>query len=154
MEHFTKQEWTQHIHQVLADKRVFQSKVDVKNRTFALFAADTFRRSGHEVLIDILPTETGVSSLVLTIYPNKNSLEFTLRRDVEIQGIVQQIYQSNCKKVTVRGCGTVIQSLFKIMDWALHSGWYLDNTILNSLTQHKETNKQHNTTLCVVIRKG
>tara|TARA_B100000795_G_scaffold264688_1_gene245486 strand:+ start:217 stop:681 length:465 start_codon:yes stop_codon:yes gene_type:complete len=154
MEHFSKQEWSQHIHQVLADGRTFQSKVNVENRIFALFAADTFRRNGHEVLVDIMPTETGISSLIITIFPIKKCIEFTLRRDIKLKDIIQQIEQSNCTKVSLRGCGTVIHSLFQIMDWALHSGWYVDNTIMNTLTQQKETIKQRNTTLYIVIRKG
>ena len=154
MEHFTKQEWCNRIDKVLTEKRIFQYKVDIENRIFALFAADSFRRQGHEVIIDIMPTETGISSLVLTIFPIKNFIEFTLRRNDQSINIIQQINQSNYTKVSLRGCGTVIHTIFEIMDWALHSGWYVDNTLMSTLTQQYESKKQRNTTLHIVIRKG
>ena len=154
MEHFTKQEWCNRIDKVLTEERTFQHKVDIEKRIFALFAADSFRRQGHEVIIDIMPTETGISSLLLTIFPIKNFIEFTLRRNDQSINIIQQINQSNCTKVSLRGCGTVIHTIFEIMDWALHSGWYVDNTLMSTLTQQHESKKQRNTTLHIVIRKG
>lgn len=149
-----KQDWVRRIQQVLESGKPFRYITTEGKKIFVLFAADTFRRSGHEVSIDIAPTETGISSLIITIFPSKNFIEFTLRRNDEPTVIIQQISDSNCTKVSLRGCGTVIHSLFQIMDWALHSGWYVDKTMMSTLTQQKETTKQRNTTLHIIIRKG
>lgn len=149
-----KQDWIQHIQQVLGTNAPFRYKTIESNKLFVLFAADTFRRSGHEVCIDIVPTETCVTSLIITIFPQKSLIEFTLRRNDEPNTIIQQIHHSKCTQVSLRGCGTVIRSLFKILDWALHSGWYIENTVMSTLTQHTDTTKQRNTTLHVIIRKG
>lgn len=149
-----KQDWVQRIEQVLATNHPFQCKATLGNKIYILFAADSFRRHGHEVIIDIVPTETQISCLSVTIFPAKIFIEFTLRRHDEPQAIIEQIIDSKCTKVSLRGCGTVIFKLFKIMDWALHSGWYLDNTMMSTLTQQKDTTKQRNTTLHIIIRKG
>tara|TARA_B110001452_G_scaffold225526_1_gene199515 strand:+ start:3436 stop:3906 length:471 start_codon:yes stop_codon:yes gene_type:complete len=149
-----KQDWIQRIQEVIAHNIPFQYQTITGNKLFVLFAADTFRRSGHEVCIDIVPTESRISCLIITIFPKKTSIEFTLRRHDEPHAIIQQIINSNCTKVSLRGCGTVVYSVFQIMDWALHSGWYVDNTMMSTLTQQKTMTKQRNTTLHIVIRKG
>jgi len=149
-----KQDWVQRIEQVLALNIPFQFKAILGNKLYILFAADSFRRHGHEVIIDIVPTEKQISCLVITIFPTKQFIEFTLRRHDEPQAIIEQIIDSKCTQVSLRGCGTVIFKLFEIMDWALHSGWYLDKTMMSTLTQRKETIKQRNTTLHIIVRKG
>jgi len=149
----SKQDWIQCIQQVLVTDSPFQYKATI-DKLFILFAADQFRRNGNEVNIDIMPTETGISCLMITIFPKKTSLECTLRRDDEPSAIVQQIIDSNCTTVVLRGCGTVIQKLFLIIDWALHSGWYVENTMMSTLTQQTPTTKNYNTTLNISIKKG
>ena len=149
-----KQDWIQHIRKILATDSPFCYRAITENKIFALFAADTFRRCGHEVTIDIVPTQYNIACLILTIFPKKTFIEFTLRRNDEPQKIISQIIKSKCTKVSLRGCGTVIQSLFEIMNWALHNGWYTDNTVISTLTYQTESSKQRNTTLNIVIRKG
>lgn len=154
MQNTPKQNWIQRIQQVLSTDKPFQYKTIAGEKLLVLFAADTFRRSGHEVCIDIVPTEKRISSLIITIFPKKTLIEFTLRRSDNYADIVTKIKNSNCTKVSIRGCGTVITTLLQVSDWALHSGWYLENTVMSTLTQQKETTKQRNTTLHIVIRKG
>lgn len=149
-----KQEWIQHIRKILATDSPFCYRGITENKIFILFAADTFRRRGHEVTIDIVPTQFSISCLIITILPKKTFIEFTLRRKDEPQEIIRQIIKSKCTKVSLRGCGTAIQALFEIMNWALHNGWYTDNTIISTLTHQSESSKQRNTTLNIVIRKG
>jgi hypothetical protein len=111
MQHPTtgKQKWIQHIREILATGSPFCYKAITENKILLLFAADTFRRCGHEVTIDIVPTQYSISCLILTILPKKTFIEFTLRRNDEPQEIISQIIKSNCTKVSLRGCGTVIQ---------------------------------------------
>jgi hypothetical protein len=154
MQQTPKQDWIQYIQNILAGGHPFHRKVTGPNKIFILFAADTFRRSGHEVTIDIVPTESHISCLIVTIFPTKSFIEFTLRRNNKPTDIIQQITDSQCTQVSLRGCGTVINTLFQIMDWSLHHGWYVEKTTMSTLTQQKETYQQRNTTLNIVIRKG
>jgi len=154
MEQFSKQEWIHYIGKILLDNEPFQYKTTSQNNLFILFAADSFRRNGHEVLVDIAPTELHVSCITISIFPNKTCIEFTLRYNDKPSDIIQQIIDSKCTTVSLRGCGTVVQSILKILDYVLHSGWYIDNTIMSTLTQQKETTKQRNTALHVVVKKG
>ena len=150
----TKNYWILHIQQILTNGLPFQYKTTDSNQIFVLFAADIFRRSGHRVCIDILPTELGVCCLVVTIFPLKTCIEFTLRRNDDPATIINQLKNSNFTFVSLRGCGTVINTLLTIMDWALHSGWYVEKTTMSTLThQITSVSKQRNTALHIVIKR-
>jgi len=149
-----KQDWVQQIQQVLTNGIPFQYNTTNGNKIFVLFAADTFRRNGHRVCIDILPTESRVCGLIVTIFPLKNCIEITLRRSDDPVNIIQHIQDCNSELVSLRGCGTVIHTLFSILDWALHSGWYLDTTTMSTLSQETGASTQRNTALHVIIKKG
>ena len=150
----SKQEWMQYIQKTLTSGQTFHFKTTFGNKLLVLFAADTFRRNGYEVRVEIIPTEIQTSSLLILIFPRKNTKEFTLRHNDDPSDIITQIKDSKCTIVSLRACGTTVALLFQILDTKLHSGWYIDNTIMNTLTQQKDTYKKRNTVLHVVIRKG
>lgn len=151
-----KQEWVQRIEQVLAEGRVFVYKTMDDNKTAFLFAVDVFRRLNYVVSVDIEPTEYGKSCLYVTILPQKGYYEYTLRREDDPTHVIQDIRsKSTAQTISIRGCGTVINSMFRVLDWALHNGWFVDKTFMSTLTQTlSNQSKQRNTTLNVVIRRG
>jgi uncharacterized membrane protein len=63
--------------------------------------------------------------------------------------------QPTIEVVTIRGCGTVLNTVCKVVEIALHTGWFVEKNVLNTLTQTGTDNiKQRNTTLLVVLRRG
>ena len=51
------------------------------------------------------------------------ALEFTVRRDQTAESILQAMSQTMVRVVTVRGCGTVLNTVCKVVEVALHTGW-------------------------------
>ena len=151
-----KQEWVNHIDQVLSAGNVFVHKTTDDNKSVFLFAVDVFRRLNHDITINIEPTEHGKACLCVTISPLKGYYEYTLRRDDNPHEIIRMIMSNkDAKTVSIRGCGTVINSLFKIIDSAIHNGWFVEKTFMSTLTQTlTNQTKQRNTTLNVVIQRG
>lgn len=151
-----KQEWVNRIEKVLSEGHVFTQKTMDPNKSAFLFAVDVFRRLNHSVTINIEPTEYGKVALHVTISPLKTYFEFTLRRDDNPQSVIDSIMRNtSANKISIRGCGTVINSLFEILDWALHNGWFVDKSFMSTLTQTlANQTKQRNTTLNVVIHRG
>ena len=80
-------------------------------------------------------------------------MEFTLRREDRPIDIINQCNRRGIEQVSIRGCGTVINSLFVIADWALHNGWFVEKNVMSTLTQVTETQVKHrNTTLHLVMK--
>jgi len=149
-----KYDCIQQITDVLIQNKPYVFKTTNGDKTFILFAADTFRRRGHEVHIDIQPTQYYTTTLVVIIHPLKSTTEYTLCRDDNIANIISKIEHSTCTNVTIRACGMAIKSLFAVLDWAVHNGWYVDKTFMSTITQLIDNVKQRNTTLHVTIKKG
>ena len=149
-----KLECIRQISAVLEQNKPYVYKTTMGNKTLILFAADTFRRRGHEVCIDIQPTQFFNTTLTVLIHPLQSIIEFTLRRDDDVASIISKIGNAHFTTVAIRACGTVIQSSFAILDWALHNGWYVEKTFMSTLTQQTEFAKQRNTTLHITIKKG
>ena len=152
---FQKQQWVGHIENILNSGQTFQYRTLAANKSQLLFAADVFRRLNYNVSLAIDPTEFGRASLLITIQPQKKFYEFTMKRDDNPVDIIRKINQPYVHIVSIRGCGTVIDSLFVIIDYALHNGWIIDKTFMSTLTQTLDNNsKQRNTTLQVVLCRG
>jgi len=149
-----KFECIRQISAVLGQNKPYVYTTTTGNKTCILFAADTFRRQGHEVCIDIQPTQFSKTTLTVVIHPLQTTIEFTLRRDDDVADIISKIQHAQYTIVSIRACGTVIRSLFAILDWSLHNGWYIDNTLMSTLTQHVDNTKQRNTALHITIKKG
>lgn len=151
-----KQDWVNRISQVLAEGRIFVHKTTQPNKSAFLFAVDMFRRMNHVVHLSIEPSEHGKACLYVRILPQKGYHEFTLRRNDDPAAIIQAIAgQGQAMCVSIRGCGTVLDSLFEVMDWAIHNGWYVEKTFMSTLTQTlPNKSKQRNTAMNVVIQRG
>jgi hypothetical protein len=151
-----KQDWVNRIQRVLSTDTIFTHKTCEENKAPILFAVDVFRRLNHVVTIHIEPTEFSKACLYITISPNKGYFEFTLRREDNPLQIIETIANhTKATTVSIRGCGTVINSLFTIVDWAIHNGWYVEKTFMSTLTQTiTNQQKQRNTTLNIVIQRG
>ena len=150
-----KQQWVARIESILGAGQTFQHRICEGSKSQLLFAADVFRRLNYDVVMSIDPTEFGKASLLVMIKPLKNFQEFTLRRDDNPYDIIQKIRQPHVHVVSIRGCGTVIDSLFVIVDFALHNGWIINKTFMSTLTQVLDNHaKQRNTTLQIVLHRG
>ena len=150
-----KKEWVQRIESVIAKGQTFFVRVREEDKSQILFAADVFRRRRYDVKISIEPSHTGKAVLHVSIDPNVSALEFTVRRDQTSDSILSAMAPSSVKVVTIRGCGTVVNTVCKVVEFAIHSGWYIEKNVLNTLTQTGTDNiRQRNTTLLVVLRRG
>lgn len=150
-----KQEWVKRIESVLQSGKTFHQKTREGDKTSLLFATDVFRRAGYRIVLDIEPSETQKTCLTVTICSEQNCLEFTLRREDRPIDIINQCNRRGIEQVSIRGCGTVINSLFVIADWALHNGWFVEKNVMSTLTQVTETQVKHrNTTLHLVMKRG
>lgn len=150
-----KKEWVQHIESFLRRGKPFIYKCVQENKAHILFACDYFRRRRHDVKISLEPTPEKNAVLNICIMPARNYLEFTIRRDQTSESIIESIVNDNAAVVSVRGCGIVVNNVCKVVEWAIHNGWYVDNTVLNTLTQISSDNiKQRNTTMMVTLRRG
>ena len=151
-----KQDWVNRIEQVLESGDTFIHKTCDDNKTPLLFAVDVFRRLNHNVSIHIEPTEHMKACLTVIVTLAKGYYEYTLRRDDEPLEIIESIRANkSCNTVSIRGCGTVINSLFTVLDWTLHNGWFVEKTFMSTLTQTAVNHqKQRNTTLNIVMHRG
>lgn len=150
-----KLEWVETIRQTLQTGSAFYTKTTGENKGPILFAADVFRRHNHDVVVEFDATNTGKAALHVTISAEPTCLEFTIRRDDNLEDILTRMMDPNVLCVSVRACGTVINAVCAVVEFAIHRGWYVDKTMMNTLTQISSNNsKQRNTTLHVVIRRG
>lgn len=150
-----KQEWIKHIDTILKNGQTFVVSIADENKAQLLFACDMFRRKKYEVQFDFSPSQTLDLILHITIHPRQCALEFTIRREQTAEEIIEMMLPKNIHYVSVRGCGTVVNTVCKIVQWAIHNGWFVEKTVLNTLTQiNTNSTKQRNTTLLVVLRRG
>ena len=150
-----KQEWIDHIQSILNQGRYFNISYQESSKASLLFAVDVFRRRMHHVTVDLKPTPDGKGALLITISPEQNSLAFTVKRDQSAEEILQRMSDPNITSVSIRGCGTVIDIVCLVVEKAINSGWYVENTHMNTLTQqHSLITKQRNTTMLFVMRRG
>ena len=150
-----KQEWIKHIDTILKNGQTFVVSIADENKAPLLFACDMFRRKKYEVQFDFSPSQTLDLILHITIHPRQCALEFTIRREQTPEEIIEMMLPANKHHVSVRGCGTVVNTVCKIVQWAIHNGWLVEKTVLNTLTQiNSNSTKQRNTTLLVVLRRG
>jgi len=133
----------------------FVGRVLDRNKAPLIFACDVFRRRRHHVTLSLEPSQTGQAVLHVTVGAIPEALEFTVRRDQTAESILEEMSDWNIKTVTVRGCGTVINTVCQVVESAIHNGWFVEKNVLNTLTQTGSDNiKQRNTTLLVVLRRG
>lgn len=150
-----KKEWVAHIESILSKGNSFVYRTQEENKAQILFACDVFRRRRHDVIVDISPSENGRATLNVCISAAISALEFTVRRDQTVEEIIQSMLQPSINLVTIRGCGTVLNTVCRVVEIALHTGWFVEKNVLNTLTQTGTDNiKQRNTTLLVVLRRG
>ena len=150
-----KKEWVAHIQLILDSGQPFVHSTLDQDKASLLFACDIFRRRKHDVHIQLTPSETGYVVLNVCISVQKTALEFTLRRDQRPESIINCMGHPAIRVVTIRGCGTVLNTVCRVVEAALHSGWFIEKNVLNTLTQTSQDNtKQRNTTLLVVLRRG
>jgi len=150
-----KQEWITSIETVLAQGVAFTVSCVDQDKASLLFACDLFRRRNHLVNIQFDPTEQGIVILQVSILPFQNAIECTIKRDQSPEQIIAQMSAHNIQHVSVRGCGTVINTVCVVIQWAIHHGWFIQKTFLNTLIQNGgHNNKQRNTTLMVVLQRG
>mgnify|MGYP001260347316 CR=1 FL=1 len=151
-----KQDWVKSIDAILARGEIFCHRTQESNKAPLLFAADVFRRLNYGVNIAIEPTQYQKAALVVIIHPTKCNFEYTLKRNDNPMDIIEEIYTNPViTTISIRGCGTVINSLFTIIDWSIHNGWYVEKTFMNTLTQTLPSQtKQRNTTMSIVLCRG
>jgi len=150
-----KKEWVVHIKSILEQGRTFVHKTSDYNKAPLLFACDVFRRRNHDVHLEMVPSETGEAVLNVCISYGITAFEFTVRRNQTPESITEAMQQSNLKVVTIRGCGTVINTVCQVVETAIHTGWFIEKNVLNTLTQTSiDDVKQRNTTLLFVLRRG
>lgn len=149
-----KQQWIHSIESVLAQGVAFTVSYTDQDKASLLFACDLFRRRKHWVNIEFSPTEQGILVLHVTILPYQNAIEFTVKRDQLPGEIIEKMRDKNVQYVAVRGCGTVIDTVCTVVQWAIHHGWFVEKTFLNTLVQNGVHSKQRNTTLMTVLHRG
>lgn len=150
-----KQNWIKSIEKTLAQGIAFTVSYPEEDKASLLFACDLFRRRKHSVNIQFDPTQQGVLVLHVSILPFQNSIECTVKRDQTPDDIIEKMSDTNIQHVAVRGCGTVINTVCVVVQWAIHHGWFIEKTFLNTLVQTgSHHNKQRNTTLMVVLQRG
>lgn len=150
-----KLEWVATIRRTLESGMPFYMRTTDENKAPVLFAADVFRRQNHDVVVRLDATASGRAVLHVTISAEPRCLEFTIRREDNLDDILNQMTDPHVLCVSVRACGTVINTVCNVVEFAIHRGWYIDKTIMNTLTQMSNMNsKQRNTTLHVVLRRG
>lgn len=150
-----KKDWVAHIEEILAQGRPFFTRILDNDKAQILFAVDVFRRRRHDVHISLEPSHTQKAILHVAVDPLASAMEFTIRRDQRADSILAQMSPQSVKVVTVRGCGTVVNTVCQVAEAAIHAGWYIEKNVLNTLTQTGTDNiKQRNTTLLIVLRRG
>lgn len=150
-----KQDWIQHIGSVLSQNQPFILSYIDSDKASLIFACDVYRRRKHPVTLHFEATLEGYLNLHVTIMPYQSTIEITVKRDDEVNGIVHQLANPFLETVTIRGCGTVINTVCSAVQYAIHNGWYVDKSFVNTLVQLGSNHaKQRNTTLCVFLRRG
>ena len=145
--------WVEKIHNVLANSDHFTVTIPAVQSASLVFACDLFRRRKHDVHLDIEASETGTAILKVFISKIQHALEFTIRRDDVAEHFISQM-EPHIQVVAIRGCGTVIQTVFQVIEWAIHNGWLLEKSFISTLTQRGDNNIQRNTTFSAILRKG
>jgi len=148
-----KQEWIDKISEILSTEDYYITSVPAIQSVSLVFACDIFRRRKHNVQINIEASETGTAILKVSISKIQNTLEFTIRRNDEPNDFIQQI-TPGITAISIRGCGTVIQTVFQVIEWAIHNGWLIDKSFISTLTQVQQKNTQRNTTFRAILRRG
>lgn len=149
-----KQEWVDNIKLSLESGQPFTCCCQDIDKASLLFACDVFRRRMFDVRISMEATVNGVGSLNVSISHRQNALSFTVKREDSGHEILRQMSSREVECVTIRGCGTVINVVTNVVSQAIHNGWYVEKTHLNTLTQIYNNAKQRNTTLLFVLRRG
>jgi hypothetical protein len=151
-----KRDWITQINNAINMGRVFvHSSVDDK-KSQLLFACDFFRRKNYDVVINIEPSESGQAILNVVVHPLPTCVDITLCRGDKIEVITEKIAPTTTK-MRIRACGTVLDQLLKLTEWGLNNGWYVEKSMMNTLTfpSKVEHNFQpKNTTLQIVLRRG
>jgi hypothetical protein len=150
-----KQDWITHIECILSQGRPFNMSYIESNKAPLVFACDTFRRRKYPVTMSFEPTQEGLLNMHVTIMPIQNTVEITVKRDDTLESIIQQISSPVLETATIRGCGTVINIVCEAIQFAIHNGWFVEKSFMNTLVQMSPTHaKQRNTTLSVFLRRG
>ena len=148
-----KQEWVDRINEILTHNEYFVTSIPAMNSVSLVFACDIFRRRKHTVHVNIEASETGTAILKVSISKKITALEFTIRRNDNIRDYIEQI--TPCiDTISIRGCGTVIKTVFQIIEWAIHNGWLIDKSFISTLTQTYQKNTQRNTAFRAILRRG
>jgi len=151
-----KRDWMTQINKTINMGRIFVHSSVADNKSQLLFACDFFRRKNYDVVINIEPSESGSSILNVVVHPLPTCVDITLSRDDEIDKITEKIAPATTK-MRIRACGTVLDQLLKLTEWGLNNGWYVEKSMMNTLTfpTSVENNFQpKNTTLQIVLRRG
>ena len=150
-----KQDWVQHIDAILMQNLPFVMSYADQDKASFLFACDTFRRRKYPVSLHFEPTVDGRLNLHVTIQPNQNSIEITVKRDDLIEDIVRVLAAPTLETASIRGCGTVINTVCAVVQIAIHNGWYVKKSHMNTLVQFGSNQaKQRNTTLMIELQRG
>ena len=149
----TKADFVDQISSILESGEVFVYTTKNETPSQLLFACDVFRRRNHDVLINIEANQIGKSSVHVVIHPMKNCLDMTIRRDETVSDIINRLTKKT-KKIRIRGCGRVIDTVCGVIDILINDGWYLEKTTLNSSSQKNGSLVHINTTLQAVLRHG
>lgn len=151
-----KRDWMTQINNAINMGRVFvHSSVD-DNKSQLLFACDFFRRKNYDVVINIEPSESGQAILNVVVHPLPTCVDITLSRDDKIANITEKIAPTTTK-MRIRACGTVLDQLLKLSEWGLNNGWYVEKSMMNTLTFTSKVDNNFqpkNTTLQIVLRRG
>lgn len=151
-----KGDWVTLIKNAVHAGRVFvHSSVDDHNAQL-LFACDFFRRKNYDVVVSIEPSESGQAILNVVVHPLPTCLFVTLGHKDTLGSIVATIAPTTTK-LRIRACGTVLNKLLKLSEWCLNNGWYIEKTMMDTLTFPSSPTHQlqpKNTTLQIVLRRG
>lgn len=148
-----KHDWMAKMSSSLDNGHIFSETVKTKTPATLLFACDAWRRRKHDVVISIEANQSGESSLSVVIHPKKSSIDLTIRHTETSEDILKSIRQTT-KKIRIRGCGSVVNTVYQVIDSLINQGWYLEQTMLNSSTHKHSVHNQVNTTLQAVLRRG
>ena len=151
-----KGDWVTLIKNAVHAGRVFvHSSVDDHNAQL-LFACDLFRRKNYDVVVSIEPSESGQAILNVVVHPLPSCLYVTLGHKDTLANIVATVGPTT-NKLRIRACGTVLDKLLKLTEWCLNNGWYIEKTMMDTLTFPPSLASQvrpKNTTLLIVLRRG
>ncbi|MDA7839022.1 hypothetical protein N9A45_01690 [bacterium] len=151
-----KQDWIRHIETTLSvENRPFTVSYTDPDKAPLIFACDVFRRRRHLVNMHFEPTLIGLLNLHVVISPLQSTLEITIKREDTLPSVIESLSDPHLQNVTIRGCGTVLNIVCSAMQYAIHNGWFVEKTFMNTLVQMSPDNiKQRNTTLSVYLCRG